>query len=302
MSSHPIPATAGVGAAVPARRRRAKPMSATALLKRTGYYVASAALVFFSVFPFLYAISSSLKGRTGLFSPEMIPERPTLENYIAVFSEQPFAHNLLNSVIVAGGVVLLSLGVSLMAAWALGRVQFRGRGVLLMTILSASMFPQVAVLSGMFELVRWAGLYDHLGALLFADLLLTLPFTVWVLVTFMKQLPKELEEAATMDGVGVFTLIFKIFMPLLWPAMAATGLLAFIAAWNEFLFALTFTLSTEQRTVPVAIALISGPSGYELPWGSIMAASVIVTMPLVLLVLYFQRLIVSGLTAGAVKG
>jgi trehalose/maltose transport system permease protein len=123
-----------------------------------------------------------------------------------------------------------------------------------------------------------------------------------VLVTFMKQLPKELEEAAAMDGLGVFTVIFRIFLPLLWPALVATGLLAFIASWNEFLFALTFTLSTGQRTVPVAITLISGASGFELPWGSIMAASVIVTLPLVVLVVYFQRRIVSGLTAGAVKG
>jgi len=286
----------------PLRLRAARRRRLRALPLRIGYAIASVALVLFSVFPFLYAISSSLKGRSGLFSPSLVPEQPTLANYVAVFSEQPFAHNLLNSVGVAGGVVLLSLALSLMAAWSLGRVQFRGRGALLATILAASMFPQVAVLSGMFELVRWAGLYDHLGALLFADLLLTLPFTVWVLVTFMKQLPKELEEAAIMDGVGVFTLIFRIFMPLLWPAMAATGLLAFIAAWNEFLFALTFTLSTEQRTVPVAIALISGPSGYELPWGTLMAASVVVTLPLVALVLYFQKLIVSGLTAGAVKG
>lgn len=293
----PTASAAGDLRARAARRRRFK-----AGLSRLGYAVAGAALVLFSVFPFLYAISSSLKGRAGLFSPELIPAQPTLENYIAVFREQPFAHNLLNSVLVAGGVVAISLGVSLAAAWALARVPFRGRGVLLMTVLSASMFPQVAVLSGMFELVRATGLYDHLGALLFADLLLTLPFTVWVLVTFMKQLPRELEEAAIMDGVGVFTLVFRIFMPLLWPAMAATGLLAFIAAWNEFLFALTFTLSTEQRTVPVAIALISGPSGYELPWGTLMAASVVVTLPLVGLVLCCQRLIVSGLTAGAVKG
>jgi len=121
-------------------------------------------------------------------------------------------------------------------------------------------------------------------------------------VTFMRQLPKELEEAAAMDGVGVLTLVFRIFLPLLWPAVVATGLLAFIAAWNEFLFALTFTLSTEERTVPVAIALISAPSKYELPWGSIMAASVIVTLPLVLLVVFFQRLVVSGLTQGAIKG
>lgn len=301
MSAAFVPA-APLPEALVLRRRQARRRRAQALLRRIGYALAGTALVLFSAFPLLYAISSSLKGRSGLFSPVLIPEQPTLENYRAVFSEQPFAHNLLNSVLVAGGVVLLSLALSLMAAWALGRVQFRGRGVLLMCILSASMFPQVAVLSGMFELVRATGLYDHLGALLFADLLLTLPFTVWVLVTFVKQLPRELEEAAIMDGVGVFTLIFRIFMPLLWPAMAATGLLAFIAAWNEFLFALTFTLSTEQRTVPVAIALISGPSGYELPWGTLMAASVVVTLPLVGLVLYFQRLIVSGLTAGAIKG
>lgn len=255
-----------------------------------------------SVFPFVYAISSSLKQGAGLFVPDLFPDHPTLANYRALFRDQPFGHNLLNSAIVAGGVVLISLGLSLLAAWSLSRVQFRGRTLLLMTILAVSMFPQVAVLSGMFELVRFLGLYDHLGALWIADLILTLPFTVWVLVTFMGQLPKELEEAAAMDGLGVFTVIFRIFLPLLWPALVATGLLAFIAAWNEFLFALTFTLSTEQRTVPVAISLLSGASGFELPWGSIMAASVIVTLPLIALVVVFQRLIVSGLTAGAVKG
>jgi trehalose/maltose transport system permease protein len=269
---------------------------------RLGYYAASLLFIFTSVFPLVYAFSSSLKRSTGLFSPELLPRQPTLSNYTSIFADQPFATNLLNSLIVAGTVVGLSLALSLMAAWALGRVRFKGRGTLLMVILSASMFPQVAVLSGMFELVRAFGLYDHLGALMIADLVLTLPFTVWVLVTFMRQLPKELEEAAAMDGVGVFTLIFRIFMPLLWPAVVATGLLAFIAAWNEFLFALTFTLSTEERTVPVAIALISTPSGFELPWGKIMAASVVVTLPLVALVVYFQRLIVSGLSAGAVKG
>ncbi len=267
-----------------------------------GYLAASLLFIFVSVFPLVYAVSSSLKQGTALFSPVLWPASPTLANYASVFGDQPFARNLLNSVAVAGGVVAVSLGLSLMAAWALARVSFRGRGLLLMTILSASMFPQVAVLSGMFELVRWLRLYDTLGALLIADLLLTLPFTVWVLVTFMRQLPRELEEAAEMDGVGVFTLIFRIFMPLLWPAIVATGLLAFIAAWNEFLFALTFTLSTEERTVPVAIALISTASGFELPWGKIMAACVVVTVPLVALVVVFQRLIVSGLSAGAVKG
>jgi len=164
------------------------------------------------------------------------------------------------------------------------------------------MFPQVAVLSGMFELVSWFGLYDTLGSLVLSYLILTLPFTTWVLTTFMRELPRELEEAALVDGAGPWTIITRVFLPLLWPALATTGLLAFITAWNEFMFAITFTLSNGRRTVPVAIALISGASHFELPWGRVMAASVIVTVPLVVLVMIFQRRIVSGLTAGAVKG
>ncbi|HSW07818.1 carbohydrate ABC transporter permease [Aquabacterium sp.] len=272
------------------------------LLSQVGYAFGAALLLAVSVFPLLYAIGSSLKSRDALFDPRLWPQHPTFVHYTSLFHDQPFGRNLLNSLLVAGAVVALSLLLSLLAAWALGRVSFRGRGLLLTMILCASMFPQVAVLAGMFELVQALGLYDSLGALVLADLLLTLPFTTWVLVTFMRQLPKELEEAAAMDGIGPLTLVFRIFLPLLWPALAATGLLAFIAAWNEFLFALSFTLSTEARTVPVAIALISAPSKYELPWGALMAASVIVTLPLVALVLLFQRLIVSGLTQGAVKG
>jgi trehalose/maltose transport system permease protein len=132
--------------------------------------------------------------------------------------------------------------------------------------------------------------------------MLTLPFTVWVLTTFMRELPREIEEAALVDGATPWVTVRRVFLPLMAPAAVTTGLLAFIVAWNEFLFALTFTLTNEQRTVPVAVALMSGSSGYELPWGAIMAASVIVTLPVIGLVLVFQRKIVAGLTAGAVKG
>jgi trehalose/maltose transport system permease protein len=266
------------------------------------YWPLAVVITIGSVFPLVYAFATSLKQGTALFTPSLWVDAPTVQNYLTLFRQQSFGRNLLNSLLVAGGVVTLSLALSLLAAWALGRVAFRGRGALLLTILAASMFPQVAVLSGMYELVNALGLYDSLGALLLADLVITLPFTVWVLVTFMTQLPKEIEEAAMMDGLGLVTLIFRIFMPLLWPAMVATGLLAFIAAWNEFMFALTFTISPENRTVPVAISLVSGNNAYEVPWGSLMAASVIVTLPLVGLVIYFQRHIVAGLTAGSVKG
>ena len=272
------------------------------LFARLGFYLLVTAIVLYALFPFYYAIVTSFKTGPELFSVDYFPVRWHWDNYIAVFREQPFAHNIFNSVLVSFTVVALSLLLGVTAAFALGRVRFRGRGLLLLTVLGVSMFPQVAVLSGMFELIRGLGLYNNLFGLVVSYLIFTLPFTVWVLTTFMRDLPKELEEAAIMDGATPWQIIVKVFLPLMWPALVATGLLAFIAAWNEFLFALTFTLSNEQRTVPVAIALISGASQYELPWGNIMAASVIVTLPVVGLVLIFQRRIVSGLTAGAVKG
>jgi len=272
------------------------------LLPAIGLVLLLALILLFALFPFYYGVVSSFKSGSELFVVDYLPPRLDWENYLAVFREQPFGRNILNSALVAASVVALSMLLALTAAFALGRIRFRGRGLLLGAVLSVSMFPQVAVLSGMFELIRALGLYNHLGALVLSYLVFTLPFTVWVLTTFMAQFPQEIEEAAIMDGAGPLTILFRVFVPLLGPAAAATGLLAFITAWNELLFALTFTLTSEQRTVPVAIALISGASAYELPWGRIMAASVIVTAPLVLLVILFQRRIVSGLTAGAVKG
>jgi trehalose/maltose transport system permease protein len=269
--------------------------------------IAFTALVFaiigYSVFPFYYAILSSLKTGSAIFSVDYFPFHWNTANYRSLLSTHPpFTTSVWNSLLVSGGVVLLSLLLGITAAFSLSRISFRGRGLLLFSILGVSMFPQVAVLSGMFELIRWLGLYNTLGALVFSYVLFTLPFTVWVLTTFMRDLPKELEDAAIMDGASSLHIIFRVFLPLMWPAVVTTGLLAFIAAWNEFLFALTFTLSNHQRTVPVAIALLSGASAHELPWGNIMAASVLVTAPVVGLVMIFQRRIVSGLTDGGVKG
>ena len=271
-------------------------------LWRVAFYVLVAFIIVYTVFPFYWAIVSSLKAGSALFQVDFIPPEPAWDNYASVFREQPFARNIMNSVIVSSVSVVLSLFLAVTAAYALGRVKFKGRGALLLIVLGVSMFPQVAVLSGMYELVGALGLYNTLGSLILSYMIFTLPFTVWVLTTFMRDLPTELEEAATVDGATPWQIIIKVFMPLMGPALATTGLLAFIAAWNEFLFALTFILSNDTRTVPVAIALITGGSQFESPWGNIMAASVIVTVPLIVLVLIFQRKIVSGLTAGAVKG
>ena len=294
----PLPEARAV--VMPRAPRRAPTPSA--LLRRGGFAVLVIAIVLYAVFPFYYAILSSLKSGSELFAVNYFPFRWDFGNYASVFRGQPFGSNILNSVIVSFAVVTLSLFLGVTAAFALARIQFRGRSTLLVTILGVSMFPQVAVLSGMFQLIRGLGLYNHLGALVISYMIFTLPFTVWVLTTFMRELPRELEEAAILDGASSWTIVRRVFMPLMWPALVTTGLLAFIAAWNEFLFALTFTLTNNQRTVPVGIAVMSGASAYELPWGNIMAASVIVTLPLVALVLVFQRRIVSGLTAGAVKG
>ena len=271
-------------------------------IKTAAFYVLVGVIVLQAVFPFYYAILTSLESGQSIFEVNYLPEAASLANYWSMISDGVFGKQILNSVFVATVAVFISLFLAVTAAYALSRIRFRGRGLLLLTILSVSMFPQIAVLSGLFEVIRALGLFNSLWSLVFSYMIFTLPFTVWVLTTFMRKMPVEIEEAAIVDGASSFTIIWRIFLPLMWPAMVTTGLLAFIHAWNEFLFALTFLSTDSQRTVPVAIALISGLSEFEIPWGNIMAASVIVTLPLVVLVLIFQRKIVSGLTAGAVKG
>ncbi len=287
-------------------------MAVPKIIWRIGFWLLVAFIVFMSVFPFYYAIVTSFKKPSEIFQVSYWPTSFSLENYKSVLTSGDFLRNIWNSIVVAVSVVALAMLMGITAAYALARVRFRGRGALLLIILGVSMFPQVAVLSGLFELVSGVNNFGTrvLGinlsnthwALVFSYTIFTLPFTVWVLTTFMRDLPMEIEEAAIVDGATPWQIVSKVFLPLMWPALVTTGLLAFIAAWNEFLFALTFTSSASMRTVPVGIALLSGSTQYEVPWGNIMAASVIVTLPIILLVLAFQRKIVSGLTAGGVKG
>ncbi len=272
------------------------------LLRRVLLLAGVAATAGYALLPLYYAAVSSLQPASALPDAALLPRHPDLHNYAAVLGDGLFMRSVLNSTLLACGVVSLSLLIALPAAYALTRARFRGRRALLLALLGVSMFPPVAVLPGMFALVRDLGLYDALGALLLSDLSLTLPFTVWILASFMADVPRELEEAAMLDGASAAQILLRIVLPLLWPAIATTALLAFIAAWNEFMFALTFAISPEHRTVPVAISLFSGSSPYELPWGAIMAAAVVVTLPLVAVVLLFHRRIVGGLTRGALKG
>jgi trehalose/maltose transport system permease protein len=277
-------------------------MTAQKLLSTIGFYALVLVIVVFSVFPFYYALVTSFSTGTELFKVNYWPKVFSWANYEAVLGGKNFTRSIWNSVFIATLTVTFALFLAVTASYALARVRFRGRGLLLMLILAVSMFPQIAVLAGLFELIRFLGIFNTPWAMILSYTIFTLPFTVWVLTTFMRDLPVEIEEAAIVDGATPWIIITKVFLPLLWPALVTTGLLAFIGAWNEFLFALTFTSSETTRTTPVAIGLLSGASQQEIPWGPIMAASVIVTVPLIILVLIFQRKIVAGLTAGGVKG
>jgi trehalose/maltose transport system permease protein len=266
------------------------------------FYLLVAAILVFNLFPFVYALVSSFRPSNDLFSTDLWPKALSLDHYTAVFKDARFVGSLINSVIVAGSTVLISLALGSLCAYALGRLPFRFKAPVLYLVLTMTMFPQISVLSGLFVMLKNLGLFNTRQGLVVTYLIFTMPFTIWVMTQYFRSLPKELEEAAYVDGASPLTVFWQILLPLTMPGLISTGLLAFIAAWNEFLFALTFTVTDTMKTVPVVISQFSGTSAFEQPWGSIMAASMVVTIPLIILVMIFQYRIVAGLTAGAVKG
>lgn len=276
------------------------------VIRRGAFYLLVAAILVFTVFPFLWAFLSSIKPSSELFVTPVRywPAEPTLDHYRRVLSNDDFQDALVNSTVVAVSVTALSIAVGSLAAYSLGRFRFRGRSGVLYTVLAMTMFPQIAVLGALFQMINAFKLYNQLPALVLTYLIFTLPFTVWVLTGFLKAVPAEIEEAAYVDGATPFQVFYKIMLPLAVPGMVTTGLLAFIAAWNEFLFALSFTQTPDKRTITYAIQAFSATTSsvHEIPWGPMMAASVLVTVPLIALALIFQRRILAGLTAGAVKG
>lgn len=271
---------------------------------RVGFFFLVLIIAVYTLFPFYWALNSSFKTEQEILEPaRYLPQNPTLINYQGVFQNDDFIRALANSALVAGITVVLALAVGSFAAYALGRLRFSGRTAMLYAVLSMTMFPQISVLSGMFAIVKDLGVFGSPMALIISYPIFTLPFTVWVLTSFFRGLPGEIEQAALVDGATTFQTFRLILLPLTAPALVTTGLLAFISAWNEYLFALTFTITNPSaRTVPVAIALFSGRIAREEPIAEVMAAAMVVTFPLLALVLVFQNRIVAGLTAGAVKG
>jgi len=261
-------------------------------------------IAFYMLFPFYWAIRSALTPETDLFLTPVryFPSSPTLDNFNNALTGGVLKPALINSAIVAASVTVLSLVVGSSAAYALGRLRFRGRTVMMYVILSMTIFPQIAILGALYTMFSNFGLINTSWSLIISYLIFTLPFTVWVLQSFFRTMPKELEESAYVDGASPFQTFWMIMLPLAAPGLVTTGLLAFINAWNEYLYAVSFLQTSDHYTVPVTIASWPGTSQYSHPWGDIMAATVVVTVPLIVLVLIFQRRLVAGLTAGAVKG
>jgi ABC-type glycerol-3-phosphate transport system permease component len=259
------------------------------------------ALMVFTLFPFYWAIVASLSPEAALFrDPSLWPTDIILDHYRALFDERDFITPIRNSLIVAGTTTIFCLTVGTLAAYALARLEFRGKAAIMAFILAVTMFPQISIVSPLYLLLRSLRLIDTYPGLIMPYMTFAMPLTVWVLTGSIRQIPKDLEEAAHVDGATRRQSFTKILLPLAVPSLATTGILTFIYCWNEFLFALSFTLGPDRQTVPVAIALFRGQ--YQVPWGQILAAAVVATAPVAVMVLAFQRRIVQGLTAGAVKG
>jgi trehalose/maltose transport system permease protein len=276
----------------------------TEIAQRVLLYGLVALVAVYALFPFYWAFATSFKTEGEMFqSAAYIPREPTLKNYEYVFRDDTFIVALRNSALVSSLTSLLALVVGSFAAYALGRLRFRGRTLMLYAVLSMTMFPAISILSGLYTIVRELGFFGTPLALIATYPVFTLPFTVWVLTSFFRGLPAEIEQAAIVDGATPFQTFRMILLPLTAPALVTTGLLAFVISWNEYLFALNFTATNPSaQTVPVVIAQFSGQFSEQEPLAEIMAAAMVVTIPLVILVLMFQNRIVAGLTAGAVKG
>ena len=254
--------------------------------------------------PIIWQVLTSFKVNADISAiPNVyIPKRITFEHYLSLFQRRPFGLYILNSAFVSITSTLLCLAVGAPAAYALARLRLWGERIILASVTIVTLFPAVLLFLGLLEIVKALGLGNNYLALIIPYTAINLPLTILVMRSFFQQLPKDLEDAAKVDGYNTFQMLWQIVLPMTFPALVTTGILTFISAWNEFIFALTFMTRESLKTIPVATAQLSGASVFEIPYGPIAAATVLGTLPLVLLVLVFQRRIVQGLTAGAVKG
>lgn len=270
-------------------------------MRRLCFYILLLIVSFYCLGPYLWQFITSLKPDAELSRlPPILPDNPTFDHYVSIFRAHPFFRIISNSLIVACSTTFISLVIGSLAAFALAKLDVRRKRLILVFVLSVSMFPAIATVSPLYIIIRALGLRDTVFALIITYTSFSLPLTIWILTSFFRSIPHEIYLASRVDGCTVFQSFYRIILPLSAPGIFATAILVFIFSWNEFLFALTFTSTVASTTIPVGIALF--PGLHEVPWGDIAAASVVVTIPLILLAFAFQRRIVEGLTAGSIKG
>ncbi len=267
-----------------------------------GWGAAEAVIVIAALFPVLWLLSLSLKTPATVNDGRLLPKSFSLDNYSSIFDEDIFTAALRNSIGIALISTVIAVTLASMAAYAIARLEFPGKRLLLAASLAIAMFPPVSIVGPLYDMWRTLGLYDTWPGLIIPYMTFTLPLAIFVLSAFFREIPWELEQAAQMDGATPLQAFRKVILPLAAPGVFTTAILVFIYAWNDFIFALSLTSTTKAQTVPPAIQSFTGVSQFTAPTGAIAAAAIIVTIPIVVMVLLFQRRIVAGLTAGAVKG
>jgi multiple sugar transport system permease protein len=273
-------------------------------MKRVCFYTLIWLAVLWCLAPFLWQIITSLKTNEEISALPVtyLPLHPGLQHYESLFIRKQFARYLLNSFVVSGASTILCVGFSALAAYSFSRLHVCGSRWMLGALVVISLFPPIIFFFPLYEMMRAVGLTNNWLGLIIPYTTFNLPFSIIALATFFRGVPRDIEDAAKVDGLGRLQILWRIIMPLAAPALATTAILVFIFAWNEFLFALTFMTNERMKTVTAGVATLSGTTGHETPWGPIAAAVVVSTIPLILLVAIFQRRIIQGLTAGAAKG
>lgn len=263
-----------------------------------------ASMFVYCLFPFYWTIQTALKpaGEVFRLPVSYLPETISLDNARDVFSKRPFGRYVLNSLIAAGGATLLTMGGASVLAFRLRALNLQKAMQIQRWFLVGAILPPALLVIPVFILMKQLSLVNHYLALILSYTALNLPFAVWMLHAAFRQIPRELDEAAVMDGFSPYAVLYRIILPLSRPSLAVTAVLVFIFSWNEFILALSLMPSQAKYTVPVGIALLSGASVYEIPWGEINAAVALTTVPIILVIAALQRWIIEGLTTGAVKG
>ncbi|HJZ10115.1 MAG TPA: carbohydrate ABC transporter permease [Trebonia sp.] len=270
--------------------------------RRVGWLSANFVVIALALIPVLWLLSLSLKTPTAVLDPSLIPSQWTWGNYSGILTSSQFLRPLLNSIGIGLISTIVAVGLASMAAYAIARLQFPGKGVLIGMALLIAMFPLIALVTPLFTIERALGLFNTWPGLIIPYIAFGLPLGIYILSAFFREIPWELEKAAKVDGATPFQAFIRVIAPLAAPGMVTTAILVFLACWNDFILAISFTSTIASRTAPAAMEYFSGGSVFTVPTGPISAAAVVITIPIIIFVLFFQRRIVAGLTSGAVKG